>query len=214
MIYFAIAIIVLLVAVLLLRLRFLVVLSQERRTLAVQIGRSGPEIDLAKRRGLIKLFGYSVKRFDLQRGAKKEPKKAAKPLAPKKEKPSRKRSWRNMAAIFPQVTEALWYYTVGLIRSSRVEVFEAEIEAGLPEPHQTGQLFGYYQAAVAALPSALNRVAFTPDWSGASFFGSARVAVAVPLYMLVFRTVLLAKDLPLRKIYKLAIGQKRGASDG
>ena len=214
MIYFILALLLLLGSILLLRLRIRVELSHERRILAVHIGRSGPEVDLADKTGQIKLFGFSVKRFDLERGVKKERKKVKEPSGARQAKPTRKRSWREMAAIFPQVAEALWYFAVGLIRSARVETFEAEIEAGLPEPHQTGQLYGYYQAAVAALPSVMGQVRFRPDFSGVSFRGSARVAVALPLYMLVFQTVMLAKDLPLRKMFKLAIGKKRGASDG
>lgn len=214
MTYLIVTLSILLVALLLLRLRLRIEFGSDRKIVAVNIGRSGPSWDFEHNRGEFRLFGWRVKGFDLKDKAKpgvtkKEPKDPK-----EKAKPERTRKISDMIAIFPQVSKALWFYAIGIIRSATIEQFEAEIEAGLPEPHLTGQLFGYYQAAFASVPSVMERFRYTPDWSGPSFSGSAKIAVALPVYKLAFRSMILIKDLPLRKILRLAIGEKKGASDG
>ncbi|RME19837.1 MAG: hypothetical protein D6800_13800 [Candidatus Zixiibacteriota bacterium] len=116
--------------------------------------------------------------------------------------------------MLPSVATALWHYGLGLLRAVRVERLEADIEGGFEEPHLTGQVYGFYQAAYGVAPAVVSRVRYRPDWSGASFDGSAGVAVAIPLYRLFYQTVVLLWELPLRKIVKLAIGTKEGVQDG
>ena len=118
-----------------------------------------------------------------------------------------------MAAILPECLKALGVYTISLLQAAIVERAEAEIEAGFEHPQHTGQLFGYYQAVVGAVP-ALGRVQYIPVWSGRSFGGSADFSVAWPMYRLLWQTTVLLFRLPVMKIVKLAIGSKEGAKDG
>jgi len=205
-------------AVLLLRLRVRFELAENRRLLFFGLGRSGPELDFARRVWSFKLFGLTVKS-----GPMKKPDAAA---APKREKtaevaekraakkPTRIRPWRDVVALIPKCAGALQRYSIDLLKSVVVEELEAEIKAGFEQPDLTGRLFGYYQAALAAAPSVVGRVRYSPDWTGASFAGRARVAVALPLYRLLYRTLVLICRLPLRRLIKVAIGKKRGGQDG
>jgi len=59
----------------------------------------------------------------------------------------------------------------------------------------------------------VGRVQFIPDWIGPSFSGTARVSVAIPVYKLLLRTIVLTYRLPLRDLLKLAIRKKKGVSD-
>ncbi len=222
MLYLFIAIIVLLAALLLARLRLRLEISDDRKLLFIGVGRTGPELDFRTRRGVVRLFGYRTGQFVLARGeksVKEQIKKAVKGEEPeaadaKKAKPKRKRSLKEIAAIVPQSLRALGSYLLGLMQAAIVEQAEGEIEAGFDSPHLTGQMFGYYQAALGAAPALLGRVAYTPDWSGASFSGSVRCAVAWPVYRLLWQTTLLVFRLPVTKIVKLAIGTKEGVQDG
>jgi hypothetical protein len=222
MIYLLIAIIVLLGALLLARLRLRLEISDDRKLLFVGLGRTGPEYDFRTGRGVFRLFGFRTREFVLARGkksVKEEIKEAvrqekAEEAKTKKAKPKRKRSIKDIAAIVPQSLKALGRYLLGLMKSAVVEQAEGEIEAGFEEPHLTGQLFGYYQAALGVAPSLVGRVAYVPDWSGASFSGAVRCAVAWPVYRLAWQTTLLVFRLPVTKIVKLAIGTKEGVQDG
>jgi hypothetical protein len=111
------------------------------------------------------------------------------------------------------MASALWGYFVSILKSVAVEEAQGEIEAGFDEPDITGRVFGYYQAALGMVPSVVGRVAFVPDWTGASFSASMRLSLALPLYKLIWRTLVLIARLPLRELVKLAIGKKRGDED-
>lgn len=225
MLYVLLTLVVLIIALMLLRLRFRLELSSERKLLFLGLGRSGPELDFRSSRGVVRLFGFDLWSFALGKsesvaakiktGLKKlqedEPEKE--PEEDSAEKPKRKRSWRDAAAIAPACARAFGRYLLGLIGAAVVERAEAEIEAGFAEPNLTGQAFGYYQAVIGVAPS-LGRVQYIPIWSGPAFSGSANLSIAWPVYRLVWQTTLFLARLPLTKIVKLAIGSKEGAQDG
>lgn len=208
----------LMAAICLLRVRVRFELGGDRRLLFVGLGRSGPEFDFVRRVQSFKLFGRCIRSAPM-----KKVDKAAEPKlevhTEDKEKPPRKKARRvrpigDILRAVPDVSCALWRYSIGLLKSVMIEELEADVEAGFEQPDLTGQLFGYYQAALAAAPSVVGRVSYTPDWTGASLSGQARVAVALPLYRLLYRTLVLIGQLPLRRLIKLAIGKKRGGQDG
>ena len=206
----------LLSAILLLRLRVRFELGSGRRRLFVGLGRSGPQFDFVRRVQMVKLFGWTLwskpmKVTDDSDAPEAPPDDKKKSRA---KKPGRVRSIREILAAVPAISNALWHYSIGLLKSVIVEELEAEIEAGFEAVDLTGQAFGYYQAALAAAPTVMGRIHYTPDWTGASFAGQARVSVALPLYRLVICTLKLIYQLPLRRLVKLAIGKKRGGQDG
>ena len=203
----------LVVAVSILRLRVRFELAENRRLLCLTIGRSGPEIDLSTRQGSLRLFGREIGKFKLKE-KKPEVKRAEVKEKPPPEKAKRTRSLRDILRVLPQCAKPLGVYLITLLKATAVEELEGEIKAGFAQPDLTGMTFGYYQAALAAVPSVVGRIDYIPDWDGASFSGSARISVALPLYRLIYRTVILLVRLPLRKLVKLAIGEKKGAEDG
>ena len=227
MIYALITIAVLIGILLALRLRLRLEFSSERKLLFLGLGRSGPEYDFRTKRGVLRLFGREFRQFRLGRSksitetikSRLESRRAkqaeeSEEAGPETTKPKKRtRSFRDIAAIGPECLRALGRYTIGLLQTAMVEQAEAEIEAGFEQPHLTGQLFGYYQAVLGAVP-ALGRVQYTPVWSGRAFSGSANLRIAWPVYRLAWETTLLLFRLPVMKIVKLAIGSKEGAQDG
>ncbi len=213
MLYVLIILLALVIAVSVLCLRVGFELADNRRLLRVCVGRTGPEINFSTRQGMLRLFGWQIKKFSLK-GKKPEAERVEvkKKRPPKKAK--RERSLRDVLRILPQCIKPLAGYLISLLRAAAVEELEGEIEAGFAEPDLTGMTYGYYQAVLAAVPSVIGRVRYIPDWNGASFSGSARLTVALPLYKLAWRTIVLVMKLPLRKLMKLAIGEKKGAEDG
>jgi hypothetical protein len=208
-----------LVGFLLLRLRVRFELDGlERRVLFLGLGRSGPELDFVRKTGVFRLFGISIRSFEFKR-KKAKPKKKPTPVEkeaeekPEARKKGRKRSIKDILSVVPSVSVSLWKFFVGLIRSAIIEEARGTIQGGFEEPDLTGQAFGYYQAMLGAVPALACHIVYHPDWTGASFTGSMRLAVAIPMYKLAWRTVVLLWGLPLRKLVKLAIGQKRGEQD-
>lgn len=205
----------LLTAILLLKLRVRFELGSGQRILFVGLGRSGSEFDFTERVQKVKLFGWTLWSGPMKAVEESKPEVPSDhKKKSKRKKPRRVRSIREMLAAVPEISSAMWRYSIGLLKSIVVEELEAEIEAGFEAVDLTGQIFGYYQAALAAAPGVMGRIRYTPDWTGASFDGKARVAVALPLYRLVMCTLTLLYQLPLRRMLKLAIGKKRGGQDG
>ncbi len=198
---------------LLLRLRLRAQWGTKRRLVFVGLGRSGPEVDLAKKMGAFKMFGITLKRFSLKSEPEKEDETKKKPKAKKARKPRRQRSWSQVRELVPVVARESGSFLKRILSAVVIEELQGEVRAGFDSPSDTGTAYGYYQAAVAAAPSVVGRVRFEPVWEGASFAGSAKVAVALPLYKLVWRIIVLALRLPLREIYKLAIGTRKGGHD-
>ena len=202
------------VSLLLLRVRIRLAIDGDRRLLFLGLGRSGPEVNLATRQGEFKLFGRPVRSFDVGKGREKPAKKAAvKKKAKPKRKPARQRSWGDLLKLVPRILRASGGYLVGLVSDAIVEEARGEIEGGFDEPHLTGQAFGFYQAALAVVPGMAGHFAYTPDWTGASFTGSARVCVAWPVYRLVYRTGRLLLLIRIMRLIRLAIGTRKGESD-
>ncbi len=207
-----------LVGFLLLHLRVRLHFSPEKKLLFIGLGRSGPELDFIRREAVISLWGWKVKRvtFDIKAEMfKKTPssRKEKRAKAPPKAAPRRQRSLRDILHLLPKCFQPLWQFMIGVFKSVIVEELEGQIEGGFDSPHVTGMVFGYYQAALAAVPNVVGRVRFVPMWTEASLSGSARVAVAIPLYKLLGRMIVLLFRLPLRDLFKLAIGKKKGVSD-
>ncbi|UCC43821.1 MAG: hypothetical protein JSU65_11960 [Candidatus Zixiibacteriota bacterium] len=214
MIYVVFILLAALVCLLFLRIRVrLVVEGRTRRLLFVGLGRSGADLDFVEKRGTLKVAGLGIKRFEI---GKEAPEKAKKPKKKPKEKPARKRhrSVVDIIKAVPQSVRALGAFGLGLLKSVVLEEAEGTVEAGFDQPDLTGITFGYYQAALAVAPSLVGRVQYLPDWTGGSFTGSLRVAVAIPVYKIGWRTIILLRQLPLRKLWKVAIGTKRGDQDG
>lgn len=197
-----------------LRLRVRVELSEERRMLFAGLGRSGIEINFIDDRRRLKLFGISVKTLAKKDAStEKEPKPLRPvPLSAKPKSPSRKRSFPVRASLnlLPRIIRAARLYIVELFRSVIIEEAQAEIRAGFESPHLTGQAYGYYFALLGAVPSLEKRLVFYPDWAGPSFSGSGRLSVALPMYALVFRTLVLLIRLPLVKLLRLIRGGQKG----
>ncbi len=214
MYYLFLIILVLLTLVMLVRIRVRFRFGPGQRLLFVGLGRTGPEFDLAGRVGCVKLCGLRIKRFPLDRAKEKPPKKK-KP--PKEKAVSKKRTRRptlsQLKTMVPAVAKAAWAYFRGLLKAVIVEELQGKITAGFTSPDITGTVFGYYQAALAAVPAVAGRVTYVPDWTGPSLSGAVRGSVALPFYKLVFLTTRLVFKLPLRELLKLAIGRKKGDQD-
>jgi len=214
MAYLLLVAVVLLSALLFLRLRVRVEISPERRIVFVGLGRTGPEIDFVRREIQIRLSGFRIKRFPIRRQAARVKTAGVEGLHVRSGEPStsskRTRSARAAIEIIPQCLGAVWRYFIGLLRAAIIEQAEGEIEAGFDAPHVTGQVYGCYQAALAIAPTLVGRFRYTPVWTGRSFSGTLRLAVAWPVYRLIWQTMLLIWRLPIRKFVRLAIGEKKG----
>ncbi len=204
--YILLILILIATAVLMLRIRIRVVWGNGNKLLFLGIGRSGSELDFINKKGRICLFNVKIKEFSLEKEIEKEKKEPDKPKAKKPPKPKKYRSIKDTLSVFPVLIKELFSYLKNILSSLIIEEMEADIEGGFDSPHLTGQVFGYYQAALAAVPGVMNRIHYYPDWTGESLIATAKATVALPLYKLVWRTIVLLWRLPLRDIYKLAIG--------
>lgn len=216
--YILIILVLIVTAVMLMRLRVRAELSGERRLLFVGLGRSGPELDFVKGVGTIRLAGITVRRFSLEREPKKPKRtdtevakgaarqrtdKTTTAEAKTKRRRVRGEQVRQVFDLLPTVARAFGKYFYGMLTSVIVEQAEGYVEAGFDEPHLTGQMFGYYQAVVAAVPAVSRRFALIPNWTEATIGGQVQVAVAIPLYQVVVRTMVLVWRLPKVRIYRL-----------
>ena len=216
MVYFIAAFIILLGSVLLLNIRIRIELDKDRRLLFFGLGRSGAEYDFLSKINRLKLFGLKLKTSKPAAKPKtKTPKVSAevKKETPAKPKKKRERPLRDIISIAPQCLRAAGLYMLDLVKSAAVEEFEGEIEGGFDTPDLTGQAYGFYRAVLGAVPALAGRFRYYPDWTGASFTGAVRIAVVLPLYKLLYRSLVLVFRLPLRKLMKLAIGTKKGEQD-
>ncbi|RKX18846.1 MAG: hypothetical protein DRP35_08625 [Candidatus Zixiibacteriota bacterium] len=211
MIYIFVSIFILITIVSLLRVRLKFEFGTDNNLLFIGLGKTGPEFDFKNKTGIIKFAGLKLKKFSF---FKPKTKKKTKPKILKKEKTKRIRPFRNIAKILPNILNSIWKFFIGLLKSVIVEEFSGQVKAGFDSPDNTGLLFGYYQAALNAVPSVIGRVTYTPVWDEASFNGSVRGSFALPMYKIIFQTIKLAVSLPLRDIMKLAIGRKEGGQDG
>lgn len=212
--YILLTIVAIATVLLLLHLRVRFVFGSGNRLLFVGLGRSGPEFDYVGKTGCMKLFGLKVHTFKLGKKKLKPPPEKEPRVDKKVKKAKRKRSPGDFLRLIPACGAPLWKYLVSLLRAAVVEELEGEIEGGFESPDLTGIVFGCYQAALSAVPAVAGRVHFRPDWGGSSLEATVRGSVALPAYKIVFRTLILLFQLPLRELIKLAIGKKKGGQDG
>ncbi|MEA2031226.1 MAG: hypothetical protein U9N55_06495 [candidate division Zixibacteria bacterium] len=203
--------IALILGILLMQLHFRIKWSSERKWIFVGLGRSGSEFDMVERIGTLKLFGITLKHFQLERVSEDETR--VEKHKPKKLQKKRRRSWKQLQQLLPILTKEFLSFSKRILSVLVIEELRGEIRAGFDSPSDTGVAFGYYQAALAVAPGVVGRLQFVPVWEGPSLSASARAAIALPFYKLLWRTVVLAWRLPLRDIYKLAIGTKKGEHD-
>ncbi len=222
MVYVLLILLIILVGILILRVRLCVVLEDGTRHIGLSLGRrSGVRLDLRQQQGALELLTVPVYRFDL--GVEDKDKPEEKTV--KKSKPRRKRRrlsiarWfsidrlKDLLIIVNRSRKAVWNFVKGMLRATALEELQARIYAGLDAPDRTGRLYGYYQAVLGAVPVLHDRLVFVPNWTEASFAASGRFAAAVPLYKLIWRTVVLIWQMPSRKAIKMAIQEKKGEQD-
>jgi len=187
----------------LLHIRLRLIMESNRKTLFVGLGRTGVLTNFTDSSRSIIIAGRKIQTSVITK--KERP-------APEKKKPyktsTRTRSIKDILAIIPDTFRAVSKYVYSIIKSIIIEEFEVEVNAGFPEPHLTGMAFGYYQAAIAAVPGINKHFKFIPDWNGGSISGAVKTTVSIPLYKIIYRTIIMVFQLPLRKLIKLAIGRK------
>lgn len=189
-----------------LHIRIRVVWGDDKKILFVGLGRSGPELDFNSKKGRLCLFNFKIKEFSFEKETEKGKEKPDKPIRKKTDKPKKQRSYKNMLNMLPLLMKEFFTYMKNILSSLIVEELEADIEAGFDAPHLTGQVYGYYQAALAAVPSVMNRIHYSPNWTEQTFSVSTKGSISLPLYKLIWWTIILLWRLPLRDLYKLAIG--------
>lgn len=203
-------------AFLMMRVRIRLELAGEERRLFFGLGRSGPEFDFRAGRGRVKLFGLSVRSFPLRRASAPQVLETTKPATnAEKTAPRRKRrrSWSDLLALLPRLGRATWELFTGLLADLIVEEAEGRIEGGFDRPDLTGQVYGYYHAALAVVPGLAGRFSYVPVWTEASFDGSVRLAVAWPVYRLLYRTGKWMIKINVLKLIRMTIGTKEGGRD-
>jgi hypothetical protein len=181
-----------------------------RRVLFVGCGRSGWHFDYIQGKRRFALWGVVLRVADIRRDTAI----SAGPIKPKAEadlKTETSISVIEMLGFFGKSRKALWNYIKRLFGSLIIEEFDAEIHAGFEQPDATGAVYGYYQAAMAALPLQWRRIRYLPDWTGESFRVRGRVSVAMPVYRFVGSTIRLLLSLPVKDIIRIAIRKKQGA---
>lgn len=197
-----------LVLITLLHIRVRLSIESNLKTLFVGLGRTGVLTNFTDQTRSIIVSGKSLKTSPIEEEL----------LKPKKEKPAKKskrtRPFSDIVAIIPDTFRAFGKYIYSVVKSIIIEEFGAEVKVGLPDPYLTGIAFGYYQAAVGAVPFLGRHFKFTPDWNEVSITGGLKTTVSIPLYKIIYRTTVLVFGLPLRKLVKLAIGRKDRKQNG
>lgn len=205
-----------LTALMLLKFRIRLDITDKKRTMFVGLGRTGTEFSLRDRTLWMKVFGYRLKQMKL--GGKKIEKKMEKEKPGKEARPRPKvrrrlRSRVDFLKIGRRSASALFSFSKSLVKATYIERLDGNINAGFDSPDLTGKLYGFYQASLSAAPSLMGRLSYQPDWSGASFRGSAHLSLALPMYKFCYESIRLIFSLPLRDIIRLAIGTKKGGHD-
>lgn len=215
MVYYIILIpAILIAAVLLLRIRFRAEFNADNKIVFFGLGRSGPEIDFVAGEGRIRLFNREITKFAVKRVPRSFAEAGDFAGAIRREARRRENKAGEAWSIFKRSIMPFYNFVVSLFKGTVIEEIRADVAGGFDDPALTGSTFGYYQAAIGAVPALAGRVNYYPDWTGRSLSGSIKVSVALPLYRLVGSFIRLIWQLPLREIAKMAIGRKKGASDG
>jgi len=197
-----------------LRIRFRAEFNADNRIIFFGLGRSGPEIDFIAGVGRFRLFNYELGKFAVKRVPRNFSEAGDFAGTIRREAKLREKTAGQAWSIFKRSLKPLYNFFVSLFKATVIEEMKAEVAGGFDDPALTGSTFGYYQAAIGAVPALAGRVNYYPDWMGASLSGSFKMSVALPLYRLVGSFIRLLWQLPLREIAKMAIGKKKGASDG
>lgn len=190
-----------------------VLLASERKFIFFGLGRSGFEYNFSSKTSSFILFGRPIKTLKKEKEkAEEKPKKVKE--KPKKAKPKRKRPLKDIIRIIPKSSKALFHYLIGLLKAVVVEELDGDIKAGFESPDLTGRIFGYYQAAYYAVPAVVGRINYQPVWNETAFEAKMKASVAIPMYKIVYRSIILIFSLPLRDIIKVTIGRKERSHDG
>jgi hypothetical protein len=215
---------VLIVITLLLRIRVGCDLGPEKKLVFARIGRTGSEFDFTTKRMIIRLFGMRMKEVVMSGDRKTEPAETpaepeadgeTAPARPKsKPKEKRVRPFSLLMEIVSESSKALWHFVVAILKGVIVEEAMGELSIGFDSPDVTGKAFGYYHAVAWAAPSLANRVSITPVFTEKVMTGKARVTLALPVYVLVYRTGNLLVQMPIRKIIRYSRGIQKGANHG
>jgi len=203
--YLFIFIFIFVISILLIHLRIKFKFGTGDKLLFIGLGQSGPELDFETKKARIKLFGVKLITINFSKGKPETDKKSEKS---KPGKPSRQRSLKEIIRVIPSVSKSLLFYSGSMLRAVIIEEITADLEIGFESPDITGRMFGYYQAVSAALPQAVGIISVTPNWNEACFKGNVKGIVSIPVYRIVFSTIALIFNLPLKDILKLAIGKK------
>ncbi len=199
---------------LLLKLRLRLQLEDATKTAFFGIGRSGISYDFISHQSTLFLFGKEIKKLSTESKPEEKTKVKKASQKQKKEKSKRVRPIKDILALIPKSSKALYTYSISILKSIVVEELEGQVTGGFDSPDITGQFFGYYQAAYYAVPSVVGRVQYQPNWIEASFDANLRASVAIPLYKIMYRSIILFFSLPLRDIIKITIGRKERSHDG
>ncbi len=214
MIYMITVLIIIIILTLLLKLRLKLQLEDATKIAFFGLGRSGISYDFNLHQMTLFLFGKKIKELSTQTKTEKKTEVKKTSQEPNKEKPKRVRPLKDILALIPKSSKALYTYSISILKSIVVEELEGQVTAGFDSPDITGQFFGYYQAAYYAVPSVVGRVQYQPNWTEASFDANLRASVAIPLYKIMYRSIILFFSLPLRDIIKITIGRKERSHDG
>ncbi|MEW5797274.1 MAG: hypothetical protein AB1772_13080, partial [Candidatus Zixiibacteriota bacterium] len=201
MLYVWLSLLLILTALVVARIRIRLEIAPRTRLLAVKLGRSGPEFDMVGGGIVVRLFGRRVWRI-APKPAKVRKHAPARSSAPQEQRSAslayRIRLLRQALRVVPRCLSAIFRFVIAGIKSAVVEQAECEIRGGFANPALTGQVYGFYQAALATAPGFFRRVNFNPDWTVPTMSGTVRVTVAWPVYRLVWETAVLLTRLPLR----------------
>jgi len=203
------------IAFLLLRVRVRLEIKGDQRRLFIGLGRTGSDLDLRAGRGRVKMLGIPIRTFRLERGPGPQLRKLS-DWAMESEhtaRAGRHWSWSDLWETLPRLGRATWDYLGGVFSDMIIEEAEGELRAGFDQPDLTGQAYGFYHVVKASVPGLAGRFSYVPDWSGASFGGSLRLAVAWPVYRLLYRTGVWLIKIRVVKIIRWAIGTKEGGRD-
>ncbi len=214
--YVLIAAILIMTALLVLRLRLRAEIGTRQRWLFVGIGRTGLHADFVTSLLRVRWAGLTVYCRPLAVSVRSEDRQPAPAERPGPKKPAKRRRHvpiSELLDLLRRSRSAIWTYAVGLLRAVIVEQLEAEIEGGFDQPHLTGQAFGYYQAALAAVPAVVGRVNYIPDYTGASLNGALKASIALPVYKWLYRSIVLLWQLPIKDIVRMTIGSNKGEQD-
>ena len=210
MIYMFTIIALILISVLLLRIRLKIQLDDDIKTVFLGLGRTGLFYDILKKQSNLLILGTYKREFVSEK--QKQP--TTNQMKPTKKKTKREIPFGEILDIVINSSKACYTYSVSLLKSVIIEELQGEVSGGFDSPDKTGQLFGYYQAVYSAVPSVVGRLQYYPNWTEASFDANLKASVAIPLYKIVYRSIILFFSLPLRDILKITIGRKERSHDG